>query len=354
MPKSTHFDEDEQIEEKPFNFHEYLQEKGVIPNLKKAFEKLYEEENKPSDSVTFIRKILCETCPDQDDYLKAVNNLKEALDRIAELEKELALLKGSLKRTQSEYYMLLSVYFEALQDNKECKSLLKKHLTQQLIDSLQDLRTANKGNILDCLESGLENQDYVIGFYACDAEAYTLFAPLFDPIIEEYHGIKQETVQPTLDWGDICSLPDLDPENKYIQKIIISCERSVEGFPFNPLMNIEQYQEIREKLHSFCDCLSGEYKGTFYEVENLDKDMKRQLIGEKLLYSDDDKILKDANGLRYFPEGRGLFINGSKNFIIWCNHEDHLKITSIEKGANFSECNEIIMNMSLIISYFLN
>ncbi len=39
-----------------------------------------------------------------------------------------------------------------------------------------------------CIISGVENLDSGVGVYAPDADAYTTFAELFDPIIEEYHG----------------------------------------------------------------------------------------------------------------------------------------------------------------------
>ncbi len=38
------------------------------------------------------------------------------------------------------------------------------------------------------LPVGVENLDSGVGVYAPDADAYTTFAELFDPIIEEYHG----------------------------------------------------------------------------------------------------------------------------------------------------------------------
>ena len=41
-------------------------------------------------------------------------------------------------------------------------------------------------------QPGVENLDSGIGVYAPDAEAYDVFAPLFDPIIEEYHGGEQD------------------------------------------------------------------------------------------------------------------------------------------------------------------
>lgn len=64
--------------------------------------------------------------------------------------------------------------------------------------------------LLFCL--GLENHDSGVGIYAPDAEAYTVFADLFDPIIEDYHGgFKKTDKHPNKDWGDVDTLANLDP-----------------------------------------------------------------------------------------------------------------------------------------------
>lgn len=60
---------------------------------------------------------------------------------------------------------------------------------------------------------GFENHDSRVGIYAPDAEAYTVFAPIFDPIIEDYHnGFKCSDKHPKQDWGDFNAFGDLDPE----------------------------------------------------------------------------------------------------------------------------------------------
>lgn len=60
--------------------------------------------------------------------------------------------------------------------------------------------------------SGLENHDSGVGIYAPDAEAYTTFADLFDPIIEDYHGgFKKTDKHPARDWGDVDTFQNLDP-----------------------------------------------------------------------------------------------------------------------------------------------
>ena len=67
----------------------------------------------------------------------------------------------------------------------------------------------------DVIQSGVENLDSGIGLYAPDAEAYVVFALLFDPIIEEYHGgFSKDKVHPPNDLGDPTVFGDLDPEKK--------------------------------------------------------------------------------------------------------------------------------------------
>lgn len=60
--------------------------------------------------------------------------------------------------------------------------------------------------------------DSGIGAYAPDVESYRVFAPLFDPIIQEYHGFGPKDRQPPVDLGEgkIEEFPPLDPSNQYI------------------------------------------------------------------------------------------------------------------------------------------
>lgn len=66
---------------------------------------------------------------------------------------------------------------------------------------------------------GVHNLDAGVGVYAPDAESYRTFAPLFDPIIEEYHGFTPSDRQPSTDLGEgrTKEFEPLDPEKKYIK-----------------------------------------------------------------------------------------------------------------------------------------
>lgn len=94
----------------------------------------------------------------------------------------------------------------------DSKSLLKKYLTKEVFDALKTKKTGFGSTLLDVIQSGVENLDSGVGIYAPDAESYTLFADLFDPVIDDYHGgFKKTDKHPPKDFGDADTLGNLDP-----------------------------------------------------------------------------------------------------------------------------------------------
>jgi arginine kinase len=47
-----------------------------------------------------------------------------------------------------------------------------------------------------------------------------------------------------------------------------------------------------------------------------------------------DRFLEACNLNRDWPEGRGIFHNDAKTFLVWVNEEDQLRIISMEPGAD--------------------
>lgn len=103
----------------------------------------------------------------------------------------------------------------------DSKSLLKKHLTKEIFDQLKTRKTSFGSTLLDVIQSGLENHDSGVGIYAPDAEAYTVFAEIFDPIIDDYHGgFKKTDKHPPKDFGDVDSFGNLDPTVSFFFDIL--------------------------------------------------------------------------------------------------------------------------------------
>ena len=45
-----------------------------------------------------------------------------------------------------------------------------------------------------------------------------------------------------------------------------------------------------------------------------------------------------ASGMgRDWPDGRGIWHNQDKNFLVWVNEEDHTRVISMQKGGNMRE-----------------
>ena len=95
---------------------------------------------------------------------------------------------------------------------------MRKALRDEVLEEIKTRKTSSFNSTLkDVIQSGVENPDSGIGVYAPDAEAYFVFAPLFDPIIEAYHGgFGPEDKHPPSDFGDTSHMEDLDPEGKYV------------------------------------------------------------------------------------------------------------------------------------------
>ena len=156
--------------------------------------------------------------------------------------------KASSSKVDPDVLRKLQEAFSKL-SKSESSSLLKKYLTREVFEKLKNRKTSFGSTLLDVIQSGVANLDSGIGVYAPDPEAYSVFADLFDPIIEEYHGgFSPRDVHPPSDWGNPKTLGNLDPTGKYVISTRVRCGRSLKGYRFNPTMSEDHYRQIQEKV----------------------------------------------------------------------------------------------------------
>jgi protein-arginine kinase len=227
--------------------------------------------------------------------------------------------------------------YKTLQDHPECNSLLKKHLTQNVVDKLKYKKTKLGATLYDVIRSGVYNPDSSVGVYAPDAESYKVFAALFDPIIQEYHGFGPNDKQPDVDLGDgrTKELEPLDPDGKFIISTRIRCGRTLDGYPFNPFLTGDDYLIMQEKVKKALEQVKdNDLKGTYYPLKGMKKETQNQLIADHFLFKEGDRHLQHANACKFWPVGRGIFHNNDKTFLIWVNEEDHLRLISMQQGSD--------------------
>jgi hypothetical protein len=70
--------------------------------------------------------------------------------------------------------------------------LLAKYLTKEVWLKLKTKRCKSGFTFKEAIFSGCKHTDSQIGVIAGSHDSYTKFAPLFDKIIEDYHGHKPE------------------------------------------------------------------------------------------------------------------------------------------------------------------
>jgi len=219
----------------------------------------------------------------------------------------------------------------------DCSSMLCKHLTPEVFEALKDKKTANGFTLEQAIHSGVKNIDSGIGVYAGDEETYEVFAALFDPIIAEYHGFSKEDKHKSNLNPDDLNAPNPDPEGKYIISTRIRVGRNVDSMPLGPAISNEQRNSVEASVVSGLKTLQGELSGSYYPLLGMSKEVQETLIKDHFLFKEGDRFL-DAAGLnRNWPEGRGIYHNTDKTFLVWVNEEDQLRIISMQQGGDIKE-----------------
>lgn len=132
-------------------------------------------------------------------------------------------------QTNAEYHSIFG-------DPKYDGTLIKKYLTEDLFNTLQESRS--KATIIDLI-SNVNS----IGLLMLNGDCYSKFSVLIEPILKEIHKIEIiEEQHPDSDFGDFSVFESLQCEA--IEFIEISCNRSIENFDFIPGMNEQDLENV--------------------------------------------------------------------------------------------------------------
>ncbi|MEA1919467.1 MAG: phosphagen kinase [Campylobacterota bacterium] len=218
-----------------------------------------------------------------------------------------------------------------------CSSLLCKHLTPEVFESLKGKKSANGFTVSDAINSGVVNPDSGVGVYAGDEESYSLMAPLFDPIIQEYHGFSTTDSHKSNLNPDDLKAPNPDPSGAFILSTRIRVGRNVDGMPLGPAVSKDQRDEIEANVAKALGSLTGSLAGKYYPIKGMSEEVRASLIADHFLFKAGDRFL-EATGLnRNWPDGRGIYHNDEKTFLVWVNEEDQLRIISMQEGGDIKE-----------------
>ena len=240
-------------------------------------------------------------------------------------------------------------------------SLLRQILTESMYNELRTRTTSNGITIDDiiragvCLPHGSNPPHGLAGVYAGDAESYTTFAPLFDPIIERHHKattrVRLQRFHTNLNPGQLLE-HRLDPKGEYILYTRMRLARSIDGFRFTPCMTRQERRMVEGLVR---DCVkdldqqsqssdvtndsskTASNTGGYVSVMDMSNKQHDDLVRRQLLFNDPDEYLISTGMARDWPDGRGIYCDtwdGTPNLMIWCNAADHVWIISNAKGGD--------------------
>ena len=97
------------------------------------------------------------------------------------------------------------------------------------------------------------------------------------------------------------------------------------------------FQKFSETyVHRPLHC-SGTYVGVCYRVRRFFMEINSAC---RYRYNVPGGVYRD------WPEGRGIFFNDTKTFLVWVNEEDHFRLISMEKGGNLGRTYKRLVTVS--------
>merc|ERR1719167_1096221 len=212
-------------------------------------------------------------------------------------------------------------------------SLVAEHVTKDKWEQLKDIKTKTSGfTLAKAIACAVQFNNQHCGIYAGDWDSYKDFAPVFDPLICEYHGISP-SAKHTSDM-DINKIKGNITEDVPVHSCRIRVGRSIDGFGLSPGITKEQRVGVEKLMISAVKNFPEDLAGNYYPLQGMNEQVRQQLVDDHFLFVSGDRNLTVAGMERDWPEGRGIFHNDKKTFLIWVNEEDQLRIISMESGGD--------------------
>merc|ERR1711887_526720 len=212
-------------------------------------------------------------------------------------------------------------------------SLVAKHVPKEKWDKLAAHKTATSGfTLAKAIACAVDFDNQHCGIYAGDWDSYKDFADVFDPIIQEYHGITADAVH-TSDM-DVEKIKGNINAEVPVHSVRIRVGRSIDGFGLSPGITKDQRVGVENLMKSAFGKLAGDLAGNYFPLTGMDEKIRQQLVDDHFLFMSGDANLTVAGMERDWPEGRGIFHNAEKTFLVWVNEEDQLRIISMQMGGD--------------------
>jgi len=240
-------------------------------------------------------------------------------------------------KLNSHFCTLLSIKMsDPFPEIKSKHSLVAKYVTEPIWEKLNRAKTATSGfSLAKAIACAVEFNNQHCGIYAGDWDSYKVFSDVFDPLIQEYHGIAADSTH-TSDM-DASKIRGTISKEAPVHSTRIRVGRNIDGFGLSPGITKQQRIDVENLMKKAFANLKGDLAGSYFPLTGMSEKVRQQLVDDHFLFMSGDPNLKVAGMERDWPEGRGIFHNKDKTFLTWVNEEDQLRIISMQKGGDVKE-----------------
>ncbi len=225
-------------------------------------------------------------------------------------------------------------------------NLMARHFDEDYFALLDENK---QQKLLRIINSGIKNPNSQMGAYAMHPSDYDEFSPLFDRLIKDYHGIKNDAqIEQLSNWDSskiLCDLASID-KNLNDTSMRVRVARNVNNFPLVGAMTKKQRIEFENIASNAFEALAKhkDFSGKYYSLTPnspyaMTKSEYKSRIDKHQMFKDmsADKYLSAAGISADWPYGRGIYISQKEDFLVWVGEEDHLRIMAMQIGSNLND-----------------
>lgn len=229
-------------------------------------------------------------------------------------------------------------------------TILQKNVS--IYAALRNRSTSLGFTFHSCIRPGLDFRGHpglkVVGAVAGDEECYDVFSQLFNAIVHEWHGgYDPLSSYQTTELSDFdVSTRLIDPSKKYVIATRLRGVRNISGIRFPSSCTDEERRQVEELLAEAL--VHQEDKDVVFEYFPLKgsssfgpkpggmKNKEEQALADNhLLFKEPADTYQVSSGLaRRWPDARGVFSTKSRSEVVWCNESDHIRVFTLDLGAD--------------------
>ena len=124
--------------------------------------------------------------------------------------------------------------------------------------------------------SGAKWTNSGVGIYAGSHDSYYAFSPLFDKVIQDYHGHSKTAKHiSSMDVNSLKCPPFPADEDKMINSTRIRVARNLAAYPLGTAISRKDRLEVEKLVTSALGEMTGELKGKYYSLKTMTAEEKK-------------------------------------------------------------------------------